>query len=63
MTDQHEEQLDKDALPGEVAQNGEEQAPTQPAKRKPTERERGGGDSSGDSSEGSQSTGHPDNAG
>ena len=63
MPDQHEDTPDKDALPGEVAQNGEEQTPTQPARRKPTEHERGGGESSGASSEGSQSTGNPDSAG
>jgi hypothetical protein len=63
MSAQHEEHPDKDALPGEVADNGEEQAPTQPTKRKPTEHERGGGASGGEAGEGSQSTGNPDSAG
>ena len=63
MSDQHEEHQDNDNLPGEVAQNGEEQTPTEPVKRKPTEHEKGGGKSGGESSEGSQSTGNPDSAG
>jgi hypothetical protein len=63
MPDQHEEHPDKDALPGEIAQNGEEQGPSQPSRRRPAEHERGGGDSSGASSEGSQSTGDPNSAG
>ena len=63
MPDQQEEHPDKDALPGEVGQNGEEQTPTQPVKRKPNQHEKGGGESGGEAGEGSQSTGHPDNAG
>jgi hypothetical protein len=63
MADKHEAHSDKDALPGTVTQNGEEQEPTQPNRRRPTEHEHGGGESSGASSEGSQSTGNPNSAG
>jgi hypothetical protein len=63
MTDEHEEHPGKEGLPGTQGQNGEEQEPAEPTRRKPTEHERGGGESDGESREGSQSTGNPDSAG
>jgi hypothetical protein len=63
MSDTQREHPGKEGLPGDVAQNGEEHEPVEPTKRKPTEHERGGGDSTGSSSEGSQSTGNPNSAG
>lgn len=63
MSEEHEEHPGKEGLPGKLEQNREEHEPTEPAKRGPTEEERGGGESGGEAGEGSQSTGHPDSAG
>ena len=54
---------DQQGLPGEQGQNGEEQQPTEPTRRKPGEAEGGDPSTAGESREGSQSTGNPNSAG
>ncbi len=63
MPDEHEKHPGRHDLPGKQEHNREEQEPTEPTRRGPTEEERGGGESGGEAGEGSQSTGNPDSAG